>query len=220
MLNIDLLQNFNFPYLSRNIAEFWRRWHISLSTWFRDYVYIPLGGSKLSLILSIRNVFIIFLVSGFWHGANWTFLIWGGIHALLFIPSFILGSNRNHRENLVHANKLSPSFMDLFKIAVTFMLVTIAWIFFRSESVAQAFNFIGNIIQNTNGKSLEIENSKIIGYLITYFTFFIISAFWLYRKNNLIQVSRPIQFAVSFFLLILISLFGEFSKQSFIYFQF
>ena len=96
LFGFELMTNFKFPYFSRDIAEFWRRWHISLSTWFRDYLYIPLGGSRVSKPKAIRNVFVIFLVSGFWHGANWTFIVWGGIHALLFIPLFLRGTNRKN----------------------------------------------------------------------------------------------------------------------------
>ena len=220
ILGIDLLQNFNFPYLSRSIAEFWRRWHISLSSWFRDYLYIPLGGSKVSLVQSVRNVFIIFLVSGIWHGANWTFLIWGGIHALLFIPSFIMGSNRKYKEDIVHRTKFLPSFADLFQMAITFFFVTIAWIFFRAETVTQAFQFISKMIHNTKGKNLDFGNSDIFGYLIIFAVFFIISIYGLYRKNHFVHSTRSKQFAVSLLLLILITLFGQFSKQSFIYFQF
>ena len=220
ILGIDLLQNFNFPYLSRNIAEFWRRWHISLSSWFRDYLYIPLGGSKLSMILNIRNVFIIFVVSGIWHGANWTFIIWGAIHALLFIPSFIMGSNRKYKQDLVHHGKYLPSIPDLFMIIVTFFFVTIAWIFFRSESLAQAFTFITRIFTNAKGLNLAFENTELMSYAFAFAAFFGGSIFWLYRKTNLLQPSKFSQFTVSLLLLVLITLFGQFSKQSFIYFQF
>jgi D-alanyl-lipoteichoic acid acyltransferase DltB (MBOAT superfamily) len=220
LLGIDLLQNFNFPYLSRNIAEFWRRWHISLSSWFRDYLYIPLGGSKLSMLLSIRNVFIIFLVSGIWHGANWTFLVWGGIHALLFIPSFIMKSNRKYKEDLVHRGKLLPSFLDIAQMAITFFFVTIAWIFFRAETVTQAFAFIKRILTNAPGKQLLFENTDIMGYFISFAVFFSLSIYWLYRKNHLAVPTRARQFSICLLLLIIITLFGQFSKQSFIYFQF
>ena len=220
LLGIELIQNFNFPYLSRNIAEFWRRWHISLSTWFRDYLYIPLGGSKLSLLFSVRNVFAIFLVSGIWHGANWTFVIWGGIHALLFIPSFLAGSNKKYKEDIVHKNKMLPSVNDLFQMLITFFFVSIAWIFFRAATVKEAFQFLANIIQRKKGQSISFENSELIGYVIMFASFFAISTYLLYRKNHLTQPTRFKQFAVSIFLLILIALFGQFSKQSFIYFQF
>ncbi|MDN3658890.1 MBOAT family O-acyltransferase [Ferruginibacter paludis] len=220
LLGIDLIQNFNFPYLSRNIAEFWRRWHISLSTWFRDYLYIPLGGSKASRLLSIRNVFIIFLVSGFWHGANWTFLIWGGIHALLFIPSFVLGSNRKYKEDIVHRNKVVPSVLDIFQMVITFLLVTIAWIFFRAATLAQAGHYLNNIVHNVKGKTLALENSDVISYSLSFAVFFTVSTYFLYRKNHLLKTTVLKQFALSLGLLILITLLGQFSQQSFIYFQF
>ena len=92
------MRNFAFPYFSRDIAEFWRRWHISLSTWFRDYLYIPLGGREVALWMKIRNIFIIFIVSGFWHGANWTFIIWGALNAIYFLPLMLLNRNRNNIE--------------------------------------------------------------------------------------------------------------------------
>ncbi|RZJ77483.1 MAG: MBOAT family protein, partial [Chryseobacterium sp.] len=108
ILGIDLVRNFAFPYFSRDIAEFWRRWHISLSTWFRDYLYIPLGGSKGSTLLKIRNTFIIFIVSGFWHGANWTFIFWGALNAVYIMPSIIFNTNRNNI-NIVSQGKYLPS---------------------------------------------------------------------------------------------------------------
>jgi alginate O-acetyltransferase complex protein AlgI len=220
ILGIDLLKNFDFPYLSRNIAEFWRRWHISLSSWFRDYVYIPLGGSKGTRLLSIRNVFIIFLVSGFWHGANWTFIAWGGIHALLFIPSFVFASNRKFNQDLVHAGKRLPAFSDFFHIAVTFSLVTLAWIFFRAESLPAAFSFIKGIVTNHTGKRFHFESAELLGYALVFPVFFLLSLYRLYVKNKLYTPRVAVQFVLSLFLLILITLFGQFSEQSFIYFQF
>ena len=139
----ELMVNFNFPYFSRNIGEFWRRWHISLSTWFRDYIYIPLGGSRVVKAKAIRNVFIIFLVSGFWHGANWTFIAWGGLHAALFIPSFVIGTNRqftgvgNFGENV-----LIPRIKEWLAVLYTFIVVTLAWVFFRSETVMDSLIYI------------------------------------------------------------------------------
>ena len=144
-LGFDLMVNFRVPYFSRSIGEFWRRWHISLSTWFRDYLYIPLGGSQAGKYVGIRNVFITFLVSGFWHGANWTFVLWGGIHAMLFIPSFILGTNRKHVGPLIEDGRYLPSRPDCLRILLTFSAVTIAWIFFRAENVSQAFDYIGRL---------------------------------------------------------------------------
>jgi alginate O-acetyltransferase complex protein AlgI len=220
LLGIDLIQNFNFPYLSRNIAEFWRRWHISLSTWFRDYLYIPLGGSKVSKLLNVRNVFVIFIVSGIWHGANWTFIIWGAIHALMFIPSFLSGNNRKYTEDIVGKDRIFPTLADLLKIIVTFIIVTFAWIFFRSESVGQALQYIGNILTNVKGRHIEFDVPEMISYLISFLSFFVFSSYFLYRKNDLVKVNTMTRFAVPIVLLILITLFGQFSKQTFIYFQF
>jgi len=131
LFGFDLKQNFSFPYFSRDIAEFWRRWHMSLSTWFRDYLYIPLGGSRGGTWMKIRNTFIIFLVSGFWHGANWTFVIWGFLNALYFLPLLLAKRNRNNLDVVAQDNVL-PSPMELFKMLMTFGLTVIAWIFFRA----------------------------------------------------------------------------------------
>jgi D-alanyl-lipoteichoic acid acyltransferase DltB (MBOAT superfamily) len=144
LFGIDLLRNFNFPYFSRDIAEFWRRWHISLSSWFRDYLYIPLGGSKGSKLFQIRNVFIIFLVSGFWHGANWTYVAWGLINALYFIPLMILNKNRSNMESF----QLSLNFSSVrivFNIILTFAITCLAWIFFRSKTIHDAYNYISRM---------------------------------------------------------------------------
>ncbi|NOR45094.1 MAG: MBOAT family protein, partial [Candidatus Delongbacteria bacterium] len=137
LFGFDLMKNFSYPYFSRDIAEFWRRWHISLSTWFRDYLYIPLGGSKGSTANKVRNIFIIFIVSGFWHGANWTFIAWGALNAIYFLP--LLLSNRNRRNiGTVAEDKLFPSFRETLSILSTFVLTTFAWIFFRAESMKHA----------------------------------------------------------------------------------
>ena len=142
LFGFELMTNFKFPYFSRDIAEFWRRWHISLSTWFRDYLYIPLGGSRVSKPKAIRNVFIIFLVSGFWHGANWTFIAWGGIHALLFIPLFLRGTNRKNTSDVVAEGRWLPSPRELIQMGWTFTAVTIAWVFFRADSVGIAMDYL------------------------------------------------------------------------------
>ncbi len=142
LFGFELMSNFKFPYFSRDVGEFWRRWHISLSTWFRDYLYIPLGGSKGSKWLSMRNIFIIFIVSGFWHGANWTFIMWGLIHAMLYIPLFLRGKNRKYTTSIVAEGKLFPSLKELFQMGSTFFLTMIAWVFFRSESVLDGFNYL------------------------------------------------------------------------------
>ena len=146
LFGFDLMQNFNFPYFSRDIAEFWRRWHISLSTWFRDYLYIPLGGSRGGTWMKVRNTFAIFIVSGFWHGANWTFIVWGALNALYFLPLLLLNKNRTNT-NTVAQGKYLPTFKEIFKIGITFSLTVFAWIFFRAESLTHALHYIKGIFQ-------------------------------------------------------------------------
>jgi D-alanyl-lipoteichoic acid acyltransferase DltB (MBOAT superfamily) len=144
LFGIDLLRNFAFPYFSRDVAEFWRRWHISLSSWFKDYLYIPLGGSKGGTWIKVRNTFIIFLVSGFWHGANWTFLIWGFLNALYIMPSILSNTNRNNLD-IVAKGKYLPTIKDVFSIGLTFSLTVFAWIFFRAANLSDAYHYIGKI---------------------------------------------------------------------------
>lgn len=146
LFGIRLMRNFNNPYFSRDIAEFWRRWHISLTTWFRDYVYIPFGGSRVSKAKIIRNTFVIFLLSGFWHGANWTFIAWGAYHAVLFLPLILLGTNRKYT-NQVAEGRWLPTWKEMGQILLTFILVVIGWIIFRSPSIADAWQYICGMMQ-------------------------------------------------------------------------
>lgn len=141
LFGIELLRNFNYPYFSRDIAEFWRRWHISLSSWFRDYLYIPLGGSKGGNWMRIRNTFIIFIVSGFWHGANWTFIFWGFLNSLFIMRSIITKTNRNNL-NIVAEGRWFPNVGELLQLTTTFGLTVFCWIFFRSATITDAFMFI------------------------------------------------------------------------------
>ena len=146
LFGIKLMRNFNVPYFSRDIAEFWRRWHISLTTWFRDYVYIPLGGSRVSKAKVVRNTFIIFLLSGFWHGANWTFIAWGAYHAILFLPLILTGKNRKYT-NQVAEGRILPTFKELGQMLLTFFLAVIGWIIFRAESIGQAWEYMHGMMQ-------------------------------------------------------------------------
>lgn len=173
LFGIDLLKNFNYPYFSRDIAEFWRKWHISLSSWFRDYLYIPLGGSKGSIWFKIRNTFIIFLVSGFWHGANWTFIAWGLINALYFLP--LLVSNKNRKN--VDEFRLKPDFESVkivINIILTFIITCFAWIFFRSKTITDAYLYIKRMFVNLNFSSeyfkIERYNYELI-FLLLFFIF-------------------------------------------------
>src|SRR5690606_6209347 len=138
LFGIDLLRNFAFPYFSRDIAEFWRRWHISLSSWFKDYLYIPLGGSKGNTWKKVRNIFIIFLVSGFWHGANWTFIAWGLLNALYIMPSIFFETNRRNLD-VVAQGRVFPNLREILSMGVTFGLTVIAWVFFRAKDLHHAF---------------------------------------------------------------------------------
>jgi alginate O-acetyltransferase complex protein AlgI len=217
LLGFDLMRNFNFPYFSRNIAEFWRRWHISLSTWFRDYLYIPLGGSRGSKWQQLRNVFIIFLASGFWHGANWTFVIWGGLHALFFLPLLFRNQNRRHL-NQVAENKMLPSFKELLQMLCTFGLTSFAWIFFRADSLVHALNFIKRIFTN---HSLEIQYLSIERYNIE--MLLIIGIFilleWVHRhfEHPFIGSFKWVKIILIILMLLTLGVYSE--KQEFIYFQ-
>lgn len=157
LFGFRLMQNFNYPYFSRDMAEFWRRWHISLSTWFRDYVYIPLGGSRNGKGQAVRNTLIIFLVSGLWHGANWTFILWGLLNAIYFLPLLLRGKNRTHLGEVAD-DRLLPTLKELLQILSTFALTTLAWVFFRSESAGQAFEIFNTIFSlNWGATSSELS---------------------------------------------------------------
>jgi alginate O-acetyltransferase complex protein AlgI len=219
LFGIDLLRNFNFPYFSRDIAEFWRRWHISLSTWFRDYLYIPLGGSKGGMWNKVRNTFIIFLVSGFWHGANWTFIVWGGLNALYFMPLLLSKSNRTHL-TIVAQGKVWPTFKEVLMMTSTFGMTVIAWIFFRSKTVTDAFSYVKRIFQfNFEGKVQYLDNERYTVELLLLVSLFI-WAEWHSREHE-----HPIfgNYKVAKVALLIASIlvFGVYSNPSdFIYFQF
>ena len=231
LFGIDLMRNFNVPYFSRDIAEFWRRWHISLTTWFRDYVYIPLGGSRPTnkqgvafcgfskKAVVVRNTFIIFLLSGFWHGANWTFVLWGAFHALLFLPLILLEKNRKYT-NVVAEGKLLPTFKDLLRMLTTFILATLGWIIFRVDNIDIAINYFTRLFDYTLWGVPTLTNKVII---FTFLSLMIIIE-WFHRGCNhgftLERVNNKflryiIYFAISF--LIVINMGPE---QNFIYFQF
>lgn len=221
LLGFNLNKNFAYPYFSRDIAEFWRRWHISLSTWFRDYLYIPLGGSKGSKWKKVRNTFIIFLVSGFWHGANWTFVIWGALNALYFLPLLLKEKNRRNLDT-VSMDRLIPKFKEIVQIIFTFFLTTLAWIFFRAESVEKAIVYIKRIILN-NSYFPKIEPI----YLTTIFIPIALLIFfeWMFRTREFgLELDKSsnkiIRYATYSLVLVCVVFFGSFESDSFIYFQF
>ena len=180
LFGFELMSNFKFPYFSRNIGEFWRRWHISLSTWFRDYLYIPLGGSKEGRLKSIRNIFVIFLISGFWHGANWTFIFWGLFHSILFIPSFLFKTNRRYTSSIIGESTFFPSPKEFLQVGATFFLVTIGWVFFRSENVNNSFKFLNQMFSDFTFKSQ-------FDWLIIYILSFVIIEYLIRKNERIIQ---------------------------------
>ena len=222
MLGFDLLKNFNFPYFSRDIAEFWRRWHISLSSWFKDYLYIPLGGSKGGNWMRIRNTFIIFLVSGFWHGANWTFIVWGGLNALFILPSIIMKTNRNNMD-IVAKGRVFPSMKEALQILITFNLEVFAWIFFRAESVSHAFGYIKNMF---SGSLLHFPDLNKAALATLILIGFMVVVEWLGRENNygiekaFFRANRFLRWSFYGFIILLIGLFMQTQESPFIYFQF
>lgn len=220
LFGFDLMRNFAFPFFSRDIAEFWRRWHISLSTWFRDYLYIPLGGSRGSTWMKLRNTFIIFIVSGFWHGANWTFIAWGALNAIYFLPLLLTKNNRRNLD-IVAQGKYLPSIKELFFMLVTFGLTVFAWIFFRAENITHALLIIREIFSSTFLTYPTLTGSKIMKKLLLFF----IVVEWIGRDNqyaieNLgLKWISPLRY--SFYYLLIMAIFwfsGE--EQQFIYFQF
>ena len=244
LFGIKLMRNFNVPYFSRDIAEFWRRWHISLTTWFRDYVYIPLGGSRPDIskphrlfasspaaytkCIAVRNTFIIFLLSGFWHGANWTFLLWGAYHALLFVPLLLMNKNRRYRDTVATITlpdgtiktKFLPSFKEAGQMLLTFALAVFGWIIFRATSIAN----VGIYLQHIFDISLFSPPMIITGVKRTLLSIVILLVVeWLHRDKqhglDLSNRNKAIQLAISYAIVLFILEFGA-NAQSFIYFQF
>lgn len=224
LLGIELLRNFAFPYFSRDMAEFWRRWHISLSSWFKDYLYIPLGGSSGGTGMRIRNTVIIFVVSGFWHGANWTFIVWGFLNALFIMPAMIRKTNRNHL-SIVAEGKYWPSLHELFSMLSTFILSVFAWIFFRATSVQQAFIYLGGIFSTSIVNAPQFDHlhktAQLLGWLIPCFML----VEWIGREQQhalaRFGLTWPRLFRWTFYIALMACiLFLSGDEQQFIYFQF
>jgi len=224
LLGIELLKNFSFPYFSRDIAEFWRRWHISLSTWFRDYLYIPLGGSRGGKWMQVRNTFIIFLVSGFWHGANWTFIVWGALNAIYFLPLLLTNNNRSNLD-VVAQGRFFPSLKEFFMVLSTFLLTVLAWIFFRAESLTQAVNYLAGVftkslftLPNFKGKGQSFVTMLLI-------IFFLLIE-WQGRETNYglektgWKWARLARWSFYSFIVFLIGMYMHTEETPFIYFQF
>ena len=221
LFGIDLKRNFNVPYLSRNLSEFWRRWHISLMTWFRDYVYFPLGGSRVAKWKIVRNTFIVFLISGLWHGANWTFVCWGVYQAVIISFYIILGINTKTNE-IANDGKWLPSVKDGLGMLFTFVLVVIGWIFFRSENMGQAFAYLSHM-----GTQLFSDFGLAFGKKQLLMCGGLMMIEWLQRsKQHVLQFSdckifdiRLVRWILYYMLIVVIAMnLGK--EQTFIYFQF
>jgi D-alanyl-lipoteichoic acid acyltransferase DltB (MBOAT superfamily) len=219
LFGFDLMRNFAFPYFSRDIAEFWRRWHISLSTWFRDYLYIPLGGSSGGIFNRIRNIFIIFLVSGLWHGASWTFVVWGLVNALYFLPIMLLKRNRRNLD-IVAQGKLIPSFLEVIQMSATFFITVIAWVFFRAENLTNAFQYLDGIFSRSLFSVPETLPSSLVLIIMMF-----VAVEWVQReKQHALQIDAkclPViaRWSIYYLIILLVIGFGG-EQQEFIYFAF
>lgn len=220
LFGIDLMKNFNYPYFSRDISEFWRRWHISLSTWFRDYVYIPLGGSRCKKAKVIRNTFIIFIISGLWHGANWTFIVWGIYHACLFIPLLLLKRNRRYTQTIVAEGKFLPSLKEAVQVLTTCFFVLIGWIIFRADNIGEAADYLSRLFSSS---LLDISFPH--GKRALIYCLFLLVIEWIQRdKEHGLQINKEIKSPVVrwsiYYILIFIIVFLQGTPADFIYFQF
>jgi alginate O-acetyltransferase complex protein AlgI len=228
LFGFELMRNFAYPYFARDIAEFWRRWHISLSTWFRDYLYIPLGGSQGGRVKAVRNTFIIFTVSGFWHGANWTFLAWGLLNALYFLPLLLSGRNRRNL-GTPSAGHLLPSAGEALRILGTFLLTCLAWVFFRADSIGDALTYLGRIVRRSHR---AIDWSRTSAFLADHATLLpafgclllLVAVEWARRDRRHaledLAAPQPVRWAIYTAIALVIVFVGDHAEQQFIYFQF
>lgn len=218
LFGIDLLKNFDFPYFSRDIAEFWRKWHISLTTWFRDYIYIPLGGSRGTKLFQIRNVFIIFLISGFWHGASWTYVAWGFINAMYFIPLLMLNRNRNNLDAFKISFDLN-SLRIICNIIITFAITCLAWIFFRAKTIHDAISYIKRMLTDLHFAP-QFFNFERYNYELIVMVLLFVIVEWNNRYKIEPLSGRYSWLKVSLAIIAIIAL-GIFTDyKNFIYFQF
>ena len=224
LFGFNLKQNFAFPYFSRDIAEFWRRWHISLSTWFRDYLYIPLGGSRGGTWMKIRNTFIIFIVSGFWHGANWTFIVWGALNAIYFLPLLLANKNRSHL-GTVADGKYLPTLKETLCMLATFLLTVVAWVFFRAENMTHAMSYLNEIFSLSFFQAPYFKDGTLALPTLGFLMLFLVIE-WMGRENQYalenfaFKAKRPIRI-ISYYVIIISIIWGAGrTGGDFIYFQF
>lgn len=214
LLGFDLMKNFNYPYLAQDLSDFWRRWHISLSTWFRDYVYIPLGGSRVRKGRLIFNIIVVFLVSGLWHGANLTFVVWGLVHAICIIPVLLYLKKDRHFD----PNRRWPTIPEIVRIGITFLIVVVAWVFFRAETVTDAFHYLDIVFSSSIFEKPNLPRSGILlllGYMVLE---------WVQRHRDHLLDIEHVQIKWLRYLIYYIVVFCTFyfagELQPFIYFQF
>jgi D-alanyl-lipoteichoic acid acyltransferase DltB (MBOAT superfamily) len=232
VLGFNLMQNFKRPYFSKSITEFWQRWHISLSSWFRDYVYIPLGGNKVKLPRYVFNLFVTFLISGLWHGANWTFVIWGALNGLYIIIEKLI-----KRYGIRHLKRDKP-FLNNFitktlKVVYTFSLINFSWIFFRANNISDALYMVKNLFSNLKEwptsnyllatiSSIDLKSYEFLKILIAILILLIVEM--IQRKVSVIKFINlkplPIRWGIYIFSVIALLFFKSFQNQQFIYFQF
>lgn len=249
VMGFSLMRNFNQPYHARSILEFWRRWHISLSTWFRDYIYIPLGGNRVTQWRQYFNIFVVFLISGLWHGANWTFALWGALHGGYAIISIGSAELRDRIRRAMGIHKV-PVLQSAIQILMTFSLVCVGWVFFRAKDISDAFYIIshltngllsqgrdliwivGSFVAGVNGITLDSAVSfdgkpltTVGNFLISITVIFLLETVHFIERRtpiNLFLSNRPvyIRWAVYYSLILSTMIFGVFNKSKFIYFQF
>jgi alginate O-acetyltransferase complex protein AlgI len=228
LFGIELLRNFAFPYFSRDIAEFWRRWHISLSSWFRDYLYIPLGGNKGSTLKTVRNVFIIFLVSGFWHGASLTFIAWGFLNALYILPSVLLKTNRKNLD-IVAQGRFWPTWNEVMHMTITFGLTVVAWIFFRAMGLRHGVQYVVSMFKGLFNKDSYLQMMQYVqtkvGYAIPVLIIVFLLIEWVGREQKYalenLEIKYPSFARWTFYYATVIAIFFYAGAgQQFIYFQF
>lgn len=223
LFGFTTMQNFKVPYFSRNIAEFWRRWHISLTGWFRDYVYIPMGGSRCSKVMIVRNTFVIFLLSGLWHGANWTFIAWGAYHAMLFLPLILFGTNRKYRD-VVAQDRVLPSWKECGQMLLTFVLVVMGWILFRADSIGQAVQYYQGMLQwGTLRAGYRLFTQPEVRGCTLAVLIMLLVEWWNRRESyglSLSKIKSPFVRIAVYYALVMAILCTYGTNQSFIYFQF
>ncbi|MBC7553745.1 MAG: MBOAT family protein [Taibaiella sp.] len=235
LMGFTLMQNFNRPYRARNIANFWRRWHISLSTWFKDYLYIPLGGNRVSIPRWYVNIFIVFIISGLWHGANWTYIIWGALHGFYQVFGSVTEKVRRRFTDAIGLSRLPWLDVSLQKI-ITFLLVTVAWVFFRASSVASSIyivkkmpGVVPELIRAAGNRKLVVTELfgglNIMSLLIAAgYIFFLEFVHHIEGDENIFEIigrkKKTVRWATYMVFFIIIAYFGVFDSRQFIYFQF